>query len=326
MKHTAMRREGAGLLRIVCAAALLLFAAGEAQALFGWGGKGDDKIGAALKRAGELAREAELAWANDGDAARAVALYQQAVDLCLEAEANHPKGDLGSVRFHRAFCETQIDRVKFDAATGPQRRVAVMPTPAPTNPAVAQPAAAPAAQPVAASVVAGPVAAPVATATAETPAAASAPLGAAEIAEEVAWARDMLDHDGTGESRTALMKVLRTDPGHREARLLLAVLECREKRFQDALLILEDLRAEREDETIHLLLSGAYLGIGQPYRAMLELDKLLKNTPAHPDALMNMAYLTMELSAKTAEAEMYYRLAVKHGAPRDQAFEKRLGL
>lgn len=311
MKHTATHREKSRTLRVVCAAALLLFAAMEAQALFGFGGKKEDKVGATLRRAGELAREAELAWADDGDVARATALYQQSIDLCLAAEANNPKGDLGSIRFHRAFCETQIDRVKFDAATGPQRRVAVMPPRVPTNPVMEQSATARSVD-----------TPPLAVRSTED----SVAMDAKAIAEEIAWARDMLEHDGTKESRGALMKVLRVAPDHRVARTLLAVLECREQNFQDALLILEDLRIEEEDETIYLLLAGAYLGTGQPYRAMLELDKLLKQSPSHPDALLNMAYLTMELSAKTTEAEMYYRLAIKYGAPRDLVFEKRLGL
>ncbi|MEI8354474.1 MAG: hypothetical protein WCG22_08220, partial [Lentisphaerota bacterium] len=145
------------------------------------------------------------------------------------------------------------------------------------------------------------------------------------VADELAWARDMLDAGDSGEAKTALMNVLRADSENRPARLMLALLECRRRAFQDALVILEDLQAEREDEAVQLLIAGAYLGAGQPYRAMLELDKLLTKNPTHPDALMNMAYLTMEMSAKPAEAERYYRLAVKFGVARDPAFEKRLG-
>jgi tetratricopeptide (TPR) repeat protein len=313
MKHAPeLSRKGrTGATRLICAA-VLLFAATEGQAFFGLSSKTSGELDAAVKRATDLSREAELAWKNDRDDARAVALYQQAVDVCLEAEAKYPKADLGAVRFRRAFCETEIDQVKYAAATGPRRRVAVMGAP-PAAPgdqkadAVGSP-----------NETAGtPPEAPV-----EVPPATNRPVS---VAEELTWARDMLDAGESGEAKTALLNVLRADSGNRPARLMLAVLECQRRAFQDALLILEDLQAEREDEAVLLLIAGAYLGAGQPYRAMLELDKLLAKNPTHPDALMNMAYLTMEMSAKPAEAEMYYRLAVKFGAARDPAFEKRLG-
>jgi tetratricopeptide (TPR) repeat protein len=310
MKHEPEpRRKGrTGATRLICAAGLL-FAATEGQAFFGRSNKASEEIEAAAKRASDLSREAELVWKNDQDCARAEVLYQQAVDLCLEAEAKYPKADLGAVRFRRAFCETQIDQVKFDAATGPRRRMAVMGAP----PAVsAETQAAEAGNPDEA-----------AEAPVEAPPEENQP---ASVEDELAWARDMLDTDDPAEAKTALLNVLRADSENRPARLMLAVLECKRRAFQDAILILEDLQADREDEAVQLLIAGAYLGAGQPYRAMLELDKLLTKNPTHPDALMNMAYLTLEMSAKPAEAEMYYRLAVKFGASRDPAFEKRLGL
>jgi|694.fasta_scaffold129684_2 tetratricopeptide (TPR) repeat protein len=302
-------------MRLICAAVFLL-AATDGQAFFGRSNKAPGEIEASAKRASDLSREAELVWKNDQDGVRAEALYQQAVDVCLEVEAKYPKADLSAVRFRRAFCETQVDQLKFDAATGPRRRVAVMGA-LPAVPAEKK------------AVVAGHPDEATGTPS-ETPLEAPADVQSVtnrpvSVADELAWARDMLDAGDSGEARTALMNVLRADSGNRPARLMLAVLECKRRAYQDALLILEDLQAEREEEAVQLLIAGAYLGAGQPYRAMLELDKLLTNNPTHPDALMNMAYLTMEMSAKPAEAERYYRLAVKFGVARDPAFEKRLG-
>jgi tetratricopeptide (TPR) repeat protein len=302
-------------MRLICAAVFLL-AATEGQAFLGLSNKASGEIEAAAKRASDLSREAELVWKNDQDGVRAEVLYQQAVDLCLEAEAKYPKADLGAVRFRRAFCETQIDQLKFDVATGPQRRVAVMGA-LPAVPAEKKAVVAGNPDEAAGTPSGTPPESP-----AEVQSATNRPVS---VADELAWARDMIDAGDSGEAKTALMNVLRADSENRPARLMLALLECRRRAFQDALLILEDLQAEREDEAVQLLIAGAYLGAGQPYRAMLELDKLLTKNPTHPDALMNMAYLTMEMSAKPAEAERYYRLAVKFGVARDPAFEKRLG-
>jgi tetratricopeptide (TPR) repeat protein len=302
-------------MRLICAAVFLL-AATEGHAFLGLSNKASGEIEAVAKRASDLSREAELVWKNDQDGVRAEVLYQQAVDLCLEAEAKYPKADLGAVRFRRAFCETQIDQLKFDVATGPQRRVAVMGA-LPAVPAEKKAVVAGNPDEAAGTPSGTPPEAP-----AEVQSATNRPVS---VADELAWARDMIDAGDSGEAKTALMNVLRADSENRPARLMLALLECRRRAFQDALVILEDLQAEREDEAVQLLIAGAYLGAGQPYRAMLELDKLLTKNPTHPDALMNMAYLTMEMSAKPAEAERYYRLAVKFGVARDPAFEKRLG-
>jgi len=295
--------------------AICVLQVGSAWALFGFGNKSADHIGQAVKRSGELAREAELVWLQDRDEKKALALYEEAIDLCLETEMAYPKGELGSIRFNRAYCETQIDRIKFDAATGKQRSVAVMSsnkTPAPeTAPTAPARQDEPTREPIKAVV------------------AATAPPNSdtkVDAAEEIAWARDMLDSDDVSESRTALQKVLRTAPHNREAQFLMAVVASKEGEFHDAVLILEDLQAEQPSDEGYLLLAGAYLGIGEAYRAMLELDKLLQRRPTHADALMNMAYLTLELSGKTAEAATYYQMAIKYGAPPDKNFAKRLGL
>jgi Tfp pilus assembly protein PilF len=325
------------LLRLVLTIALIGVAL-NASAFLGLGRKSsEDTIAQAARRAGELSREAELAWGADNNPKRAIELYQQAIDICLETEEANPKGELGSVRFYRAFCETQIDRVKFDSATSSQRNVAVMvkPRPPTTSPqATSYPDSPERATPITPS-----TATPItpSTATPITPATASpappapplktAPaLSAADITEEVEWARDMIEGDGDDEARQSLLKVLRTDPVHADARLLLATLECKAGEFKEALLILEDLEQEHPSTTTYLLLSGAYLGTGEPYRAMLALDKLLALNPTHPDALINMAYLTMELSGKASEAAMYYRQALKCGAAPDTALARRLGL
>ncbi len=308
-------------MRLICAG-VVLFAATEGHAFFGRSSHVKQDIEAAVKQAAEISREAEQAWKDGQDAARAIALYQQAVDMCLETEEKHPKADLGAVRFRRAFCETQIDQVKFDAATGPHRRMAMME--ARPDPLVKEEADG-VADPVAADATPPTIPADAGEGAGPATAGQSAVPVLVRVGDELGWARDMLDADDPRESRGALMKVLQAEPDNREARLLLAVLNCRSLAFQDALLILEDLQAEGEDESVQLLIAGAFLGAGQPYRAMLELDKLLTENPTHPDALMNMAYLTMELSAKASEAEMYYRLAIKFGAVRDLAFEKRIG-
>ena len=309
------------LLRLVLTIALIGVAL-NASAFLGLGRKSsEDTIAQAARRAGELSREAELAWGADNNPKRAIELYQQAIDICLETEEANPKGELGSVRFYRAFCETQIDRVKFDSATSSQRNVAVMvkPRPPTTSPqATSYPDSPERATPITPSTASpAPPAPPLKTAPA---------LSAADITEEVEWARDMIEGDGDDEARQSLLKVLRTDPVDADARLLLATLECKAGEFKEALLILEDLEQEHPSTTTYLLLSGAYLGTGEPYRAMLALDKLLALNPTHPDALINMAYLTMELSGKASEAAMYYRQALKCGAAPDTALARRLGL
>jgi tetratricopeptide (TPR) repeat protein len=307
------RVPGAGLARAALAACFLsAWAASDAQAF--WGSAKKEASEAAAKQAGDLVREADAARrAGDGDAA--VALYRRAIDALLEIESQKSDVDMGPIRFRRAYCETQIDQIKFDQASKNERRVTVTSVTPPAAPSAAEAPAATGAVATAASRVTG-----------VPPSSTNAPALVVNVVSELAWARDMIELGRQDEAAATLIRVLKFDPAHRAARLMLATVRCRQGAYADALIILEDLRGEREDEAVLLALSGAYCGATRYYEALLALDRALAVNPRNAAANMNMAYLLLEMSpGRQKESELYYRQAVKLGAARDAALERRLG-
>lgn len=285
----------------------------EAQAFWGSGKK--QVAEAAVKLANDTIHEADAVWrTGDGDAA--IKLYARAIDALLEVEARKYDIDMGAIRFRRAYCETQIDQVKFSQASKNERRVTVT-----SAPSMGQPATTVAASPIDTNAVAA-VSVPVVASLTST----NAPVVLVNVTSEMAWACDMVELGRQDEAAATLVRVLKVDPVYRPARLMLATVRCRQGAFADALIILEDLRDEREDEAVLLALAGAYCGATRYYEALLALDCLLASDPRNNAANINMAYLLLEMSpGRQKEAELYYRQAIKLGAARDMALERRLG-
>lgn len=295
----------------------------------------------AMNEISQIIYAADTYWRN-GKGDEAVELYQRAIDELKEMESGQSEKEVGVIRFRRAYCETQIDQIKFALATKTERRVTIT-----SEPAVAERPAAVDKPPVAAAEKPQTTEDPdkvettgsqATTVQPETVVESRQPLPAgsanivasqppvADVAAELAWARDMVGMDRLDEAAATLIRILKGEPGNRSARLMLASIRCRQGAFGDALIILEDLRAERENEALLMTIAGAYCGSTRYYEAMLTLDKILSKNPRHADANMNMAYLLLEMSAtRQPEAEMYYRQAVKWGATRDLIFERRLG-
>ena len=138
----------------------------------------------------------------------------------------------------------------------------------------------------------------------------------------------MIQVDRFEDAERALIKVLKKEPEHKEARFLMALSKVQQGKPSDALIILADLMedAPAEESTL-LLAAGAYLATGAYVKSMEALDKTLKAHPKRPDAYLNMAWLLLEMRPDaTAEAEMYYRQAVKLGLSRNRDMERRLGI
>ena len=165
------------------------------------------------------------------------------------------------------------------------------------------------------------------------PAAEAADEPAAEartirVSEELEWAKDMLSVDRFEEAEKALVAVLRQEPENHPARLLMAVSRIQQGRMGDALVVIDDLLADQpRDEAVLLLAAGAHMAGGAYAKAMDALDRAMKVNPRRPDGYLNMAWLLLEMKPReTDEAELYYRQAVKLGAPRDRDIERRLGI
>ena len=303
-----------------------------------------------IKPANDLMAQAQELYV-EGNAKKAVEVYRQAHDAFTKIEGDHPQwvksSDFGPVRFRKAICETEIDRILLEEAQATSRTIAVTDTrelekklrerklSATTNRAD---------QTVQLVAKQGEIkdesaaAADAADATlskqreaeqaklAATPNQPPAPP--IVLNDELKWAKDMLQIDRYADAEKSILAVLKQNPDHHEARYLMALLRMRQGRYVDAQVVLDDLQDDNpKDEATLLLLAGAYAAEGSYPKAMDALDAAIKLNPKRPDAYMNMAWLLLEMRpTETAEAEMYYRQAVKLGLQRDRKIEARLGI
>lgn len=303
-----------------------------------------------IRPANELMTKAQERYV-EGDAKKAVEIYRQAHDAFTKIETDNPQwvksSDFAPVRFRKAICETEIDRILLEEAQATARTIAVTDTrelekklrerklSAATNQAD---------QTVQLIAKQGDIKDDAAAAADAADAALSKQRDAEDakrvaatnqppaqpivLNEELKWAKDMLQIDRFADAEKSILAVLKQDPSHREARYLMALLRMRQGRYVDAQVVLDDLHDDNpKDEATLLLLAGAYVAEDSYPKAMDALDAAIKLNPKRPDAYMNMAWLLLKMRpTETAEAEMYYRQAVKLGLQRDRKIEERLGI
>ena len=324
------------VLRTVC---VLLLAVGVCVAPDSvWAAKKDKepKVSELLKEVNDLMAQASTLYV-DGDSKEAIETYRKALKEVDRLEQENPERATGSefapVRFRRAHCETEIDRILLEDMNATARTVAVTDTSAleakrdarkkeaETNnvPELAVKLTAKQGNGKSASE---------AEDKTEEAAKAEDPAAPVNVRDELEWAKDMLSVDRFDEVEKALVKVLKAEPENVDARLLMALSRVQQGKHSDALVVLDGLLEDvPNDESALLLAAGTYVVAGNYSKAMDMLDKVLKASPKRPDGYHNMAWLLLEMNpGKLDDPEMYYRQAVKLGGSRDRDIERRLGI
>jgi len=291
-----------------------------------------------IKPATELMSQAQEAYVG-ADSKKAIALFREALAALIKLEQDYPQWaptpTFSPVRFRKAICETEIERVLLEEAQASSRTIAVTDTrelekmradrgkAAETNRvltvtrklnskssgevidevAVKEDATKPVVKP-------------------------AEPKGPVKISEELEWAKDMIQVEQFAGAETALIKVLKADPENKEARFLMALAKVQQGKASDALIMLDDaLEDTPGDEATLLLAAGAQFSQGAYSKAMELLDTAMKANPRRPDAYLNMAWLLLDMRPDgLTDAELYYRQAVKLGLARNRDMERRLGI
>lgn len=314
--------------------------------------KDPPKVSELMKEANDLMSQAQSAYV-EGDSKKAIEHYRKALEEIQRVErenaARVSSSEFAPIRFRKALCETEIDRVMLEEVNATARTVAVSDTSeleekrrkrhqaAETNHT----------QEVTIKLAAKSSSGVVLKEeepkkTKDTPAAPESDVPAADlkpktpdankvdlnIVAELAWIKELVSLDKFDQAFENLVKILRQDPANRQARFMMALIQLRTGRPTDAAVVMDDLLADPEqDESTLLLAAGIYTSAGQYGKAMSALDKTLRLNPKRPEGYFNMAWLLLEMSATdTTEPEMYYRKAVKLGGARDRELEKRLGI
>ena len=304
--------------------------------------KGRDKIKVSelLKDANKIMSEAQDVYV-DGDTDKAVLLYKKALVEIIKLERQYPdrvtSSDFAPLRFRRALCETEIDRILIEQVNVSSRSVAVTDTRELEKKRAERKATAKTNRfaKVSKKLTSKTDAGVVRAQSTETSKPKSEDKPKAKSVEkkvdvnvELDWAGDMLEAEKFAEVEKSLIKVLRVDPENFKARYMMALVRIRRAHFKDAQIIIEDLLEDYgRNEGVLLLASGMYMSMEQYAKAMSTLDKALKISPERPDAYLNMAWLLLEMNPREVnDPEMYYRRSVKLGGPRDHELEKRLGI
>ena len=339
-------------IRVIAIAVLVVGLSLQSGAWTIFGSK-EDALADKLRAGDKLMLKADEAY-KDGKPSRASAYYDRALhkyEALMEADPGFMDG-IAAIRI--AYCAKQytnaleaVASAKAAEAAGAAEpeaagaaevgaadaaEVSKHPAAQPPHPPAAQAAQPPAAQPP------QPQAAQAAEtsgdAAAQPPSAAPQPppkpaYDPRNFTHDFAEAKMMLEDGNLSEAASILIPMLRHDPSNRQVRLLVAIVRTRQGRCDEAIVALEDLRGIREDLPVLLALSGAYVGASRYHDALLALDSAVKLNPSDPNAYMNLAWLTLVMpqdADSLKNAEIYYRQAIRRGAPRDRSLEARIGI
>jgi tetratricopeptide (TPR) repeat protein len=281
--------------------------------------------------------KAQEAYIGD-DSKKAIALFRDALAALIKVEQDNPdfapSPDFAPVRFRKAICETEIERILLAEAQASSRTIAVTDTReleemrADRKRAAATNRVIEVTRKLNSKQSGAEVDAVVVSMDAAKLDQKTIPEAPVKVSEELEWAKDMLLVERFEEADRSLVKVLKKEPENKEARFLMALSKVEQGKPTDALIVLADLLEDSpSDESILLLAAGAHLAIGAYTKSMEILDKVMKTNPRRPDAYLNMAWLLLDMRPDAlSEAEMYYRQGVKLGLPRNRDLERRLGI
>lgn len=290
-----------------------------------------------IKPSNELMSKAQEAYIGD-DSKKAIALFRDALAALIKVEQDNPdfapSPDFAPVRFRKAICETEIERILLAEAQASSRTIAVTDTReleemrADRKRAAATNRVIEVTRKLNSKQSGAEVDAVVVSMDAAKLDQKTIPEAPVKVSEELEWAKDMLLVERFEEADRSLVKVLKKEPENKEARFLMALSKVEQGKPTDALIVLADLLEDSpSDESILLLAAGAHLAIGAYTKSMEILDKVMKTNPRRPDAYLNMAWLLLDMRPDAlSEAEMYYRQGVKLGLPRNRDLERRLGI
>lgn len=310
------------------------------------------KVSELLKKSNDTMNLAQDAYI-DGDAKKAIDLYRRALRELTNVELQNPERAAGAefapLRFRKALCETEIDRIMLEEVTANARSIAVTDTselekkreerkqaarkhklPDPAHKLSASKSAQTAdSKKTEEKDKAQKPKLIQAKKTVETEKLkdSATPLKAEEIAGVLESAKDLHSVGKFDKAIEALIAILKVAPDHKESRFMLALIHVQSGNGEDAVILIEDLVSDYPRETSVLLLAAAaYVAAGQPMVALDRLDEAVRCEPNRPDAYRNIAWLLTSLTPdKTENAEAYYRQSVKLGAKRDAELEKLLG-
>jgi len=139
-------------------------------------------------------------------------------------------------------------------------------------------------------------------------------------------ANRLMKMNDTVSAITLLMEAIELMPTESDLVVLLAVAECREGRFDDAVKLMTPFDVRRATNADALLTLGtAYMGMGEIGKARDEVEKALEIKPDYAEAHFNLAQILITIKPPDLpNAQEHYQRALELGSPADTEFENAL--
>lgn len=138
-------------------------------------------------------------------------------------------------------------------------------------------------------------------------------------------ARELIERGKAQDAIEILIPMVNFDANNREVRMLLAAARLKNNQADLAAAALEGLRGQKSDLPVMLLLSAAYARQRRYPDALRILDDAVKHSPLDPAAYSNLAWLYLAMSSDKAAAGAYYKRALSLGGERDLGLESAIG-
>jgi tetratricopeptide (TPR) repeat protein len=158
----------------------------------------------------------------------------------------------------------------------------------------------------------------------QDPAAAAArQLARVDLGEALPDARHLMLEDKDTEARKLLLDALRADPDSITVRLLIGIVQCKLRKFDDTVFLLENLVEERPGLGIaHTILGTAYYGLGRTDDARKQMEKALELDKTLKEAHFNLAQIYLTIKPPEFDtAREHYETALALGVPRDKEMD-----
>lgn len=192
-------------------------------------------------------------------------LYRRTLDAYIELANKYPDWEPGVARFRLSYCDNQLKALLEKVKRGKIK--------------LREPSMRPA------------IPLPVGAGTGEGEAGADYPP---RISEAIDMAKQLLLRGKTADARSILLSSLKFSPDDTTIRLLIGVVQCADRKFDDAVFLLENLVEEVSDNAdARVVLGTAYFGIGRADDARTQMQKALELDPSHKEAHFNLAQILL---------------------------------
>lgn len=142
-----------------------------------------------------------------------------------------------------------------------------------------------------------------------------------DLSLNLLYSEVLADHGMTSKGVEAMRSYLKTHPDEIEAMLQLALLLVKDRQFNDAQKILDEISPKKRTWLMNYCQGKALVGMGKPAQAIPYLRKAVKAMPELPDPLLELA-MAYESDGDLKDARtIYEKLLALNYAPADTALK-----